>query len=361
MKGEAKTEDVEVKVAETEEMPSNPKVTVAIACIASTVVSVSMILLNKAIVLSIPFGGGLVLLQNTATVFLVQSYRGCQIPNDFGWQAVQSNILCAVLFGANTFTSMLSLTYLSVTTFTILKNAQSIISYPLDYYLRGEQLKPVSIYLLFTILLGTCAYCGHDLRTNVEGLAWASAHLLSTTVYAVLTKMHLQEEGNRLNQTLDLAWYNNVLSTPIVGAAAAIQALYTYTPLIKPECGLHCWIMVAISCFGGCAMSVTSIWTRALMSPVTFLAFNNLNKIPAIIISAALWPHLETANTTQEIMGIVLSLYGGLLYSISKQGDVNPMALFVSLAFSIALIPIMILGELSEQQQEPKLNTTISL
>jgi hypothetical protein len=358
MKGEAKTEDVEVKVAEKEEIPSNPKVTVAIACIASTVVSVSMVLLNKAIVLSLPFGGGLVLLQNTATVFLVQSYRGCKVPDDFGWQAIRSNILCAVLFGANTFTSMLSLTYLSVTAFTILKNAQSILSYPLDYFLRGEQLKPVSIYLLFTILLGTAAYCGHDLRANVEGLAWASAHLLSTTVYAVLTKMRLQEEGDRLNQTLDLAWYNNVLSTPIVGAAAAIQALNTRTPLIKPECGLHCWVMVAISCFGGCAMSVTSLKTQALMSPVTFLAFNNLNKIPAILISAALWPHLETANTSQEIMGIVLSLYGGFLYSLSKQGDVHPVALFISVAMSIALIPLIILGELSEQQLAQKLNTT---
>jgi hypothetical protein len=354
MKAEEKTEEAEIKDTQA----ANPMVAVISACIATSVVSVSMVLLNKAIVLSIPFAGGLVLLQNMATVLLVQSYRGCRVPSDLGCQTIQSYILCAFLFGANTFTSMLSLTYLSVTAFTILKNAQSIISYPLDYFLRGEQLKPVSIYLLFTILLGTCAYCGHGLRTNVEGLAWALAHLLSTTLYTVLTKMRLQEEGDKLNQTLDLAWYNNVLSAPLVGAAAAVQALNTHTPLIKPECGLHCWIMVAISCFGGCAMSVTSLRTQALMSPVTFLVFNNLNKIPAILISAAIWPHLETAKTSQEIMGIVLSLYGGFLYSLSKQGDVNPVALFISLALSIALIPLIILGELSEQQGAPKLNVT---
>jgi hypothetical protein len=360
MKGETKTEDVEVNIPEKEETPSNSKVTFAAECIASTVVSVAMILLNKAIVLSIPFGGGLVLLQNTVTIFLVQAYRGCRIPADFGWKSIQSNFLCAVLFGANTFTSMLSLTYLSITAFTILKNSQPILSYPLDYFMRGEKLKPVSIYLLFTILLGTGAYCGHDMRTNIEGIAWAAAHLLSTTLYAVLTKMHLQEEGDKLTQTLDLAWYNNVLSTPVVGAAAAIQALNinAYSPLIKPECGLHCWIMVTISCFGGCALSITGLRTRALMSPVSFLAFNNLNKIPAILISTAIWPHLETADTSQEIMGIVVSIYGGFLYSISKQGDVNPVALFISAALSIALVPLMILGELSEQQKPTGLNTT---
>ena len=95
------------------------------------------------------------------------------------------------------------------------------------------------------------------------------------------------------------------------------------------------------------------------MSPVTFLVFNNLNKIPAILISTALWPHLETANTTQEIMGIVLSLYGGFLYSLSKQGDVHPAALFISAALSIALIPLMVLGELAEQRIAQVLNITV--
>jgi hypothetical protein len=164
---------------------------------------------------------------------------------------------------------------------------------------------------------------------------------------------------DKLTQALDLAWYNNALSTPIVAGAAALQGLTLREPLIKAECGMHCWIMVAISCFGGCAMSVTSLRTQGLMSPVTFLVFNNLNKIPAILISTAIWPQLETANTTQEIIGIVLSLYGGFLYSLSKQGDVNPAALFISAAISIALIPLMVLGELAEKRIAQVLNITL--
>jgi hypothetical protein len=344
------------------EQESTDKVTVIVMCITTTVVSVSMVLLNKAIVLSVPFSGGLVLLQNTATIILVQSYKGCRVPKDIGWQAIREATPCALLFGINTFTSMISLTYLSVTAFTILKNTQSILSYPLDYYMRGEQLKPVSIYLLFTILLGTCAYCGRDLRANINGLFWVLTHLIFSTVYAVLMKMRLQaadDTNDKLTQALDLSWYNNALSTPIVAGAAALQAFTLREPPIKAACGLHCWIMIAISCFGGCAMSVTSLRTQGLMSPVTFLVFNNLNKIPAILISTALWPQLETANTTQEIMGIVLSLYGGFLYSLSKQGDVNPAALFISVALSIAIIPLVVLGELAEQRNAQVLNITV--
>jgi hypothetical protein len=351
-------EEVNVEIPEEKkEQPTN--LAVATACLTCTVVSVAMILLNKAIILSIPLGGGLVLLQNAATVLIVQSSRRCSCPKGFGWKPIVDNSLCAFLFGANTFTSMQSLSFLSVTTFTIFRNAQSIISYPLDYFMRGERLKPVSIYLLCTILLGTVAYCTQDMRANIEGIVWASVHLLSTTLYTVLTKIRLEKESSsdsKLTQALDLAWYNNALSLPLIGVAAAVQATQT-TP--KIECGLYCWIMVVLSCFGGCAMSIVGLKTQELMSPVTFLTFNNLNKIPAMLISAAIWPHLETADTSQEILGIVISIYGGYLYALSKQGNVHPVALFILVAMSIALIPLMVLGEMAAYHH-PTANTTKS-
>ena len=106
-------------------------------------------------------------------------------------------------------------------------------------------------------------------------------------------------------------------------------------------------------------MSVVSLKTQTLMTPTSFLTFNNLNKIPAMLISAAIWPSLETANTTQEVMGVVLSILGGYLYAVSKKGDVHPFALFASAAMSIALIPLMVLGEMAEQQHlKVLLNTT---
>jgi hypothetical protein len=352
-------EEVTVQIPETKEPPVTNKVAVATACLACTVVSVSMILLNKAIIMIIPFGGGLVLLQNAATVLIVQSSRQCRCPKGFGWKSIIDNAFCAFLFGANTFTSIQSLFYLSVTTFTIFRNAQFILSYPLDYFMRGERLKPISIYCLCTILLGTIAYCVQDMRANIPGITWASVHLLSITLYAVLTKMRLEKEerksdDSKLTQALDVAWYNNALSLPLIGIAAAVQ---TTQNTLKIECGMNCWIMVVLSCFGGCAMSIVGLKTQELMSPVTFLTFNNLNKIPAMLISAAIWPHLETADTTQEIMGIVLSIYGGYLYSLSKQGNVHPVALFISVSMSIALIPLMILGELADQPH-PTTNTT---
>ena len=353
-----KTEDVTImEVPEKGEEESSStkafKVTVAASCIAATTVSVAMIILNKAIVLNIPFGGGLVLMQNAATVLIVQLYRRGACPSDIECGSIMHNTPCAILFGMNTFTSIQSLSCLSITAFTILRNTQPILSFPLDYLLRGERQSKESILFLFTILLGTCAYCGKDMRANVEGILWTAAHLISTTLYTVLTKMRIESRATKektLTQALDLAWYNNILSLPIVGAAAAVQAVYATQPLIRQTCGMHCWIMVAISCFGGCALSVVGLKTQSLMSPTSFLTFNNLNKIPAMLISTAIWPHLETADTTQEIMGIVVSILGGYLYALSKQGPVHPAAIFISVAMSSALVPLMVLGEMAERQ-----------
>ena len=356
-------EDMETIEIENNSIQSKAKF--AASCITSTTVSVAMIIINKAIVLNIPFSGGLVLFQNTATILIIQSYRQCSIPLDIGWKAVLRNTPCAILFGVNTFTSMQALSCLSVTTFTVFRNTQSILSYPMDYFIRGERLKPISIYFLLTIILSTYAYCGKDLRANIEGIAWATAHLVSTALYAILTKIRLDSVESRIKvqpmtEVLDLAWYNNVLSTPIVAAAAISQAFYTKLNIqqINTRCGLHCWIMAAVSCFGGCAMSVTGLNVQSLMSPVTFLMFNNLNKIPAMLISAAIWPHLETADTTQEILGIALSIYGGCLYAVSKQGDVHPLALLLCIALCAAIIPLMVLGALAEQHQENHSNVT---
>jgi drug/metabolite transporter (DMT)-like permease len=108
---------------------------IALICTVTTTVSVSMILINKALVLDIPFSGGLVLLQNAVTVLIVQLYGFCGCPKDFGWKSTRRHLLCAVLFGANTYTSMQSLSFLSVTAFTIFRNTQSIISYPIDYFM----------------------------------------------------------------------------------------------------------------------------------------------------------------------------------------------------------------------------------
>jgi len=39
-------------------------------------------------------------------------------------------------------------------------------------------------------------------------------------------------------------------------------------------------------------------------------------------------------------------------------GDVNPVALFITTALNIAIIPLMILGELAEQHSAQVLNIT---
>jgi hypothetical protein len=350
-------EPEDVKVISDEKVPTSTA-EIALACSMSAVVSVAMIILNKAIIQYIPFSAGLVLIQNSTTVLLVLILKRFKTPQDLSWKCILDNLPCAVLFGANMFTSMQALSYLSVTAFTVLRNTQSILSYPLDYYMRGERLKPLSIYFLLTILIGTCAYCGHDMRGNVEGIAWASAHLVSTTFYAVLTKMRMQDETeNKLTRTLDMALFNNVLSAPVIGAVAAIQAVYMEPPLIRQECGVDCCVMVGVSCFGGCAMSLTGLNTQVLLSPVTYLTFNNLNKIPAMLISTVIWPKLEITDSIPEIMGIMLSVYGGLLYALSKQGDVHLIAILVSVGMCIALVPLVVLSELAVQQ--PASNTTV--
>ncbi len=51
------------------------------------------------------------------------------LPQRLELDRIVDNLLCTFLFGANTFTSMQPLSFLSVTTFTIIRDAQSILCY----------------------------------------------------------------------------------------------------------------------------------------------------------------------------------------------------------------------------------------
>ena len=74
-----------------------------------------------------------------------QAHRCGACPSDIGGETILSNIPCTILFDTNTFTSRQSLSFLSIAVFTILRNTQSILSFPLDCLFRGEMLKPDSV------------------------------------------------------------------------------------------------------------------------------------------------------------------------------------------------------------------------
>ena len=51
------------------------------------------------------------------------------------------------------------------------------------------------------------------------------------------------------------------------------------------------------------------------MSPITWLLLNNINKIPSTVILYLIW---SIKLTMLDLAGLLISLVGGVMYSVTK-------------------------------------------
>ena len=156
------------------------------AAVLFSLSSIAMILLNKKAVISFPHVAILLLFQNITTIVILKLSVDLR---PFCLQSALKWIPCVFLFCVNLFSSLQSLVYISVPTFTVLRNTQPIMAVAIDFVLRGQRTKTESIGYLFEILAGALLYCSHDIDFDLRGYSWAMLHILSMTVYSIMVKM----------------------------------------------------------------------------------------------------------------------------------------------------------------------------
>ena len=286
-----------------------------------SVTSISMILLNKWVVQVYPYSATLLILQNCATIALLWAKNPQQ---KLEKETLQAWLPCAVIFCVNIFSSMESLTSISVPTFTIFRNTQPLIAVALDFWLRKQSITYASFHFLVMVLIGAVIYCKHDTNVSLYGYVWAAVHVLSMSLYSVVVKSKCET----LNLSVsDMSMYNNVLSLPVLlllGLASHVAQRDSGNSQLDASylcvTVYLCVLPILISCVAGYAMSLAGFNAQKAMSPISFLTLNNLSKIPAIIISVFLF---NTVLTMTAIYGMGVSMIAGYLYALSRQQDIS--------------------------------------
>jgi len=266
--------------------------------------SVFMILINKAvtsyssIALSI-----LIFYQNAATLLILKA-------KNWGASELNHDVLmhwlpCGFLFTVNIYSSLQSLRFIHVATFSIFRNTQPLIvsvltTLVLKMGIKGIQdkdtleklermrsLNPTldsnSLAFLVYILIGTLIYAANDLEFSFEGYAWACIHILSMSLYSVTVKYkhvmtvvirdlpttaHENNNNDQDNkddkesgQTEDvtyqremgaeeMSWYNNCISLPLLLFCLVAEFSVLNMHHSKKNSSLHKWLWEPIQdCF----------------------------------------------------------------------------------------------------------------
>ena len=220
---------------------------------------------------------------------------------------------CALLFCVNCYTSTQAIAALNVPTFNVIRNMQCFMSCPLDYAVRNVRVSWYAFFSLLVVLAGSIIYCYDAFIVNTWGFAWGFANILGVCIYTIVIKTKFSQFG-----PVELAWYNNIGSLPII----AILAIYTN--IASPDCrkesqacftSLSCAGFLVLSSVGCFILSVSSFYSQEIMSPITWLLLNNINKIPSAVISYMIW---SIKLTMLDLAGLLVSLVGGVMYSVTK-------------------------------------------
>ena len=285
------------------------KLTVTEAALQFSISSVFMILINKYVATVFPYLSLVILIQNIITLIFLKLWKPTlKIDHNvaFRW------IPCVFLFCINIYSSLLALSNVSVPTFTVFRNLQPIISTLLDVIIRNESTSVNNVICLGVIFLGAYVYAYGQINFDTRGYTWVMIHVLSMSLYSIAVKYSI----NSYNlHAYEMSFYNNFMSLFFLLLIVSFESPMEHTLYNCVEY-MPCWTSIMMSGYGAFCISVTGFQAQEHLSPTSYLTCNNLSKIPAIILSYIIW---QRQTSVYEVIGIIISLTGGFLYSLSTR------------------------------------------
>lgn len=274
-----------------------------------SVSSIVMLLLNKYIATVIPYPAFILLLQNVFTIFFLKIWK---TELNLEYKKAVSWAPCVMLFLCNLYSSMKALKYISVPTFSVFRNMQPIMSTMFDLLLRQQPTTYDNMICIMIILIGSYIYAWESINYDAFGYIWTFFFMISSSLYTIAVKVKIDE--TQLN-SFEMSYYNNVLSlVPLLCLTMGEKPSDNFMEVCTDT--FTCWLPILISGYGAFFISVAGFQAQEVMTPTTWLVCNNLSKLPAIMLACMLWGmHL----TWWQILGIVVSILGGFLYSMSSQ------------------------------------------
>ncbi|GMH06696.1 hypothetical protein Nepgr_008536 [Nepenthes gracilis] len=303
--------------------------TALISGLAYCISSCSMILVNKVVLSSYNFSGGisLMLYQNFIAVIIVftLSRFGLVSTEPLTWKLIKVWLPVNIIFVGMLITSMFSLKYINVAMVTVLKNVTNVITAVGEIYLFNKRHDSRVWASLFLMIIS--AICGGitDLSFHAIGYSWQIVNCFLTASYSLTlrrvmdTAKQVTRSGN-LNE-FSMVLLNNTLSLPLglllVFVFNEVDYLYQ-TPLLRSPVF---WLVTTLSGFLGLAISFTSMWFLHQTGATTYSLVGSLNKIPLSITGILLF---NVPTTLENSASIFFGLLAGVFFARAKLKKSQP-------------------------------------
>jgi hypothetical protein len=181
-----------------------------------------------------------------------------------------------VLFVGTIVSSAAALAIVNVPTFSVFRNSSSLVVAVLEYFILK---KTVSLYqstFLVLSVFGAVVYGWGDLQFSARGYLYSALHVVIASMSAVaVKKLNVQ-----FSSSLEMSFYNNLLSLPLLFIFAAYEYHASSSQIIirNQQCA-------AASVPAAFLISLSALISQKLLSATSWMALNNFNKIPVLVLS----------------------------------------------------------------------------
>lgn len=288
------------------------------------IISLSMVLMNKAVLSSFDFHApnSLLFFQCCMSVGLICLFRWMKWVSQEPLEMRVARIWCPanMLFVAMVWSGFHSLKNLSVPMVTVLKNSTNFLVLIGDWVVFRKQYglgvwAAVCLIVMSSVLGGLT-----DLSFSWKGYMWQGFNCVCSASYSLYLKVAMEQlavlTGNPKGlEESTMVLYNNLLALPWV---FMIMIMFGETNTILQEPALYDPKFILASILSGILAFSISFASLFFLSNTTASTYNltgSLNKVPMTILGMIFF---DTPMTHLNILSLAVGLFAGIMFVFAK-------------------------------------------
>lgn len=278
-------------------------------------VSVSMTLLNKALVDAFPLLLTTILVQNVGAILcsVLLNYFGLQQLKPLRTSHFIPALLNSIWLLAVIWSSMKALQHVSVPLYVLASNSRPLFTAAIELVWSGVKVPTTRIISIFLIIGGAGLYAFHDASVSHEGLSYAVCYTLlvaGLSVYENKMMNSIKTEQTPLGVNL----YRLVLSTFLIFALLG----HTEDLTLLMEIPTRTALVLGASSVLCLSIGVVMFYLQERATATSIQVANVCFKLLATVCSLLFFPSHSASVSLQGWFGYVISTVGFVMYSFGN-------------------------------------------
>lgn len=288
-----------------------------VAAVSYGLASVTMVFINKAVLMEYPYSMTLLTLQQLVTGLLIKFGRvfGFTKARELDLVTAKKLLPLSLFYNANVLFALASLKGVNIPMYIALKRLTPLAVLIAGYfYGKGKPTVQVSLSVILTAIGVIIAALG-DFSFDALGYSLALTSVFFQTAYLILVERSAAEDGL---SSVELMFYNSFLSLPfLVFMIIMTGEISLATSLLLEKAKSISFLMVFIlSLVMGIVLNFTMFLCTAVNSALTTTIVGVLKGVGSTTLGFVLLGGVEVHAL--NVTGLVINTIGGIWYSLAK-------------------------------------------